>query len=157
MNARIENMTTCDTGRHRSRGFTLIELMVVLVVVGILAAIAVPQYSAHVARTNRAEAKAALMGAAQWMEQRFSANGTYCSTAADCSTNPLPTSMRKVPATGDEIYALTVTNLADATYTLTATPASTGKMSADACGAFTLNQLGQRGQGGLDEASCWRR
>ena len=157
MNARTEDMTVSGAGRHRSRGFTLIELMVVLVVVGILAAIAVPQYSAHVARTNRAEAKAALMGAAQWMEQRFSANGTYCSTADDCSTNPLPTSMRTVPATGSAVYELTVTNLADATYTLTATPASTGKMSGDACGAFTLNQLGQRGQGGLDEASCWRR
>jgi len=131
--------------------------MVVLVVVGILAAVAVPQYSAHVARANRAEAKAALMGAAQWMEQRFSVNGTYCATAADCSTNPLPTSMRKVPATGNEIYALTVTNLADTTYTLTATPSSTGKMHSDSCGTFTLNQLGQRGQGGLDEARCWRR
>lgn len=157
MTSPSRRMSGTHKRRLRLRGFSLVELMIVLVVVGILSAIAVPQYGAHVARSNRAEAKAVLMAAAQWMEQRFSANGTYCVTAADCTTNPLPTSLRAVPATGAAVYTVTVGNLADATYTLTATPVTTGKMHSDACKALTLNQLGQRGQGGLDEAGCWRK
>jgi len=156
MNAPTGRVAVARENRCRSSGFTLIETMVVVVVFSILAAIAVPQYWEHVARSNRAEAKAVLMAAAQWMEQRFSANGTYCVTAADCTTNPLPESLRAVPATGSANYTVTVRNLADATYTLVATPLDNGRMRKDSCRALSLDQLGQRGQGGLDEARCWR-
>ena len=58
-------------------GFTLLELMIVVVVLGILAAIALPSYREYVRRANRAEARAALQAASQWMERAFTARGTY--------------------------------------------------------------------------------
>lgn len=80
------------TPNRRHRGFTLIELMITVVVVGILAAIAYPSYQTYILKGNRASAQAFLMDAAQRQQQYFLDNRTY---AGDIGTlfasAPVPT------------------------------------------------------------------
>ena len=66
--------------RRTQGGFTLVELLIVMIVVGILMAIAFPSYSEYVRRSHRANARAALQQAAQWMERMATAQGRYPTT-----------------------------------------------------------------------------
>lgn len=133
-----------------SGGFSLIELLIAVALVGILAGIAYPAYTSHVQRAHRAEARAVLLEAAQYMERYYSANTSYASAS-------LPDRLSHSPAgstAADARYTLAVT--ADATsFTLTATPTK-----ADGCGALTINQVGARGapspESGITVESCWR-
>ncbi len=67
--------------KHPHQGFTLIEVMIVVAIIGILAAIAYPSYAEYIRRGHRAEARAALLQGAQWMERAATATGTYPLTA----------------------------------------------------------------------------
>jgi prepilin-type N-terminal cleavage/methylation domain-containing protein len=75
-------------GGSRSGGFTLIELMIVVVVIGILAAIAYPSYQEHVRKARRADAQTALLELAQFMERHYTANGKYLTSANAAPTLP---------------------------------------------------------------------
>lgn len=122
----------------RDSGFTLIELMVVVVVIGILASIAYPAYLEYVAKSKRAEAKAALGLAAQRMERCFTADNTY----EDCAVNVGVDS-------GSYVVSLQASATAS-TYTLQAVPQ--GAFSGDTCGTFTINQAGVKNAG---QSDCW--
>ena len=74
--------------KKTEQGFTLIELMIVVAIVGILAAIAFPSYQESVRKSARAEAKAALLGAAQAFERYYSLNGRYDSLGASPANIP---------------------------------------------------------------------
>lgn len=158
-------MATIPFHAHRASaagcaGFTLIELLIVIVVLGILTAVAVPTYQAHTARANRAEAKAALMQAAQLMERNYSTANCYnYRTPATCAAQAgaamaiaIP-----VPAAGAARYNIALSAVARSTYTLRATRA--GTMLNDACGDFTLTHTGTQGLIGntLSVAECWQR
>src|SRR5256885_9595200 len=78
--------------KRKNQGFTLIELMIVVAVVGILGAIAIPSYSEYIRRGHRAEARAGLLQAAQWLERASTATGTYPLTAA------FPSALATVPS-----------------------------------------------------------
>ena len=119
------------------RGFTLIELMIVVVVVAILAAIAYPSYNNYMAVAKRAEAKAALLEAAQYLEREFTANGNY--NAGNLASAGLAT----LPRDGGAAYYNLALNASGGRYTLTAIP--TGVMNGDPCGLLILNQAGQQG------------
>ena len=67
---------TMRGGRREQRAFTLIELMIVVVIIGILAAVAMPSYIEHTRKAKRAEAKAILLEAAQALEGNYTLNGT---------------------------------------------------------------------------------
>ena len=128
----------------KARGFTLIELMIVIAVLAILVAIAYPSYQRHIEKTRRADGQSALLGAAQEMERCFTRNNTY----TGCFTTD-PTSPQASP---DEFYNLHAT-LTATTYTLNAVPA--GAQTTDACGTFTLDHRGNRGHGGGANDRCW--
>ena len=158
-------------------GFTLIELMVAVAIVGILAAIAYPSYLDQVRRGNRAEVKGALLEDAQFLERNYTLNNCYHRTDADCATAACTAGAgcvilprQQSPATGTAKYTITVaySNVSPCTlgqcFTLSAAP--TGTMAGDPCGTLTLNQAGGRGAGDYnkngsadddDIASCWQR
>lgn len=125
------------------QGFTLIELMIVLAIVGILTSIAYPSYTEYVLRSRRAEARAALLQAAQYMERGATATGLYPGT--------LPTALQ---STESKKYTLSANVAGDnASFTLTATP-----VQSDAkCGNLTLTNTGTRGASGSSGLDyCWK-
>ncbi|THT99326.1 prepilin-type N-terminal cleavage/methylation domain-containing protein [Lampropedia puyangensis] len=133
---------------YSQHGFTLIEVMIVVAIVGILAAIAYPSYEEYVKRGRRAEARAALLEGAQWLERVATASGSYPAAAS------YPTSLQTVPSGG---YAIAYAPSNDSmTYTLTAT--AQGGQAKDKCGNLTFTQSGQKGvSGALSVNECWNR
>ena len=128
-------------------GFTLIEVIVAMACVSVLVTVAWPSYQGLVERSQRTQARAALLQAAHWLERAASANGSY-----PASTD-IPASVLLVEG---QRYQIQVTS-APQSYTLSALPL--GPQSADACGTFTLNHLGVRGVQGASQsaAQCWSR
>ncbi len=140
---------------HHSNGFTLIELMIAVVIVGILAAIAYPNYTAYVERGKRSDARVSLLEAASRMERYYSdCNkyprfiGTSTNKCADKKIN-LPTSSQS----GYYTIGLRVPP-SQTGYLLTARPS--GWTDSD-CGGLTIRSNGQRGIGGSGKTveECW--
>ncbi len=140
-----------NPGAHR--GFTLIELMIVVAVVAILSAIAYPSYAEYIRRGHRADARAGLLQAQQWLERAATATGVYPTT--------LPAALTW---SGDAAKRYTVGFKAgntNAAFTLIATrKAGTGQAS-DKCGDYTLTNTGVQGNdnlgSGATTADCWRK
>ena len=128
----------------KMRGFTLTELMIVIVVLGILAAIAYPSYTAFVLRGKRAEGRNMLMEAAARQERFYSDNNSYTSTIGSGGLNISSSSEN-----GYYSLAATTPDTDNQTFTLTATPTFTDA----ACGNMTLTQTGARTSN--DNDLCW--
>ena len=120
------------------RGFTLVELMIVVAIVGILVAVAYPSYQDQVRKTRRADGKTALLQSVQVAERFFTQNNSYAGAP--------------VAAASDEgHYNLAFVGNAT-TFTITATPV--GPQAADPCGALTINQANVKNSAG-GMAECW--
>ena len=147
----------------RESGFTLIEVMIVVVVIGILVMVAFPSYQEHVRKGNRAEGKGALLRAAQIQERFFSDRGQYVTqaelaTAFGVSAGNLPNIRSgEDPNNAAGKYAITILLAADnLSYTLTATPAASADSTAGGCGDLTLTSTGTRNKSGDKPMSaCW--
>ena len=134
----------------RSKGFSLIELMIVVAIVGILAAIVYPGYTRYIKKTHRAAITGLMTEAAQSLERHYSRASTYKDKGAIITTLP----------TGDTWYTLAAVRN-DSDFTLTATPRAGTVMASDECGSFTLTNTGARGNtnlsSGTTTATCWGR
>ena len=138
------------TGKWRQAGITLIELMMVLTIVGILGAIAVPSYTQYTKRAHRTDAKAALMRLAANQERFYIQNHTY---GADVTALGFPTALSEHGA-----YAIAVTAADASSFSATATPVAGGDFdqTSDAdCTSFTFNSSGAKTATGARAATCW--
>lgn len=134
----------------QTSGFTLIELMITVAIVGILAAIAYPSYVEYIERGRRNDAKAVLLEAAQYMERHFTQSGTYIGAT-------LPTALGQSPKEGSAWYNITAGDVTATTYTLTAQPKS--GWTPRKCGSLTINQLGMKSKSSSTDTAeeCWAR
>ncbi len=136
---------------HRlTNGFTIIELLIVIAVIGLLVAIAVPSYQDFVMKSRRTEARELLYTAAQRLQQYFTKADKY-------TTNTTTLAVSATSTNG--YYTLTIaagtTGSIKTSYALTATPAGSQANDTD-CGNFMLNSLGTRTVSGSQTTPpCW--
>ncbi|MFJ5235397.1 type IV pilin protein [Pseudomonas neuropathica] len=132
--------------RRSNRGFTLIEIMIVIAIVGIVITIAAPSYTEYLKKGRRAEVVSLLSEQAQSLERFYTKNNVYTGITG--------------LSTGNDFYTLTPT-IADQTFLLTATRKTGTAMATDKCGDFTLTNTGVRSMNnattGLTTKDCWGR
>ena len=136
------------------RGFSLIELLTVLLIVGLLASLAWPSYRGYLQRSHRSQAAAALLQAQQFMERHYSVQGSYLSAAGQKPS--LPVALQSVIIDGQTLYLLQIEQADAVSYLLRADPQ--GAMRSDACAALTLSHTGLKGRSGSAATvqECWR-
>ena len=152
---KLQIFQSVPSGRQfRLAGFSLVELLVVLVIMGVLSAVALPAYTRYVQRGHRTEAMAALLESQHFMERYYSANGQYLSPAN--AVPLLPQRLQGIPSQGTVRYQLSVREATVKSYVLQAVPE--GSMAGDICGSLTINQTGLRGvlNSTRSVAECWR-
>lgn len=137
----------------KQRGFTLIELMITVAVIGILAAIALPNYTQYVQRGWRADARVAALENAQFMARVYSQNLTYMPLNA-LGVATAPTLPRTTTEGGKYTIALPAANLTATTYSLTTTPSG---WTDSKCGTLSIDQNGTKSQTIGTQADCWQR
>lgn len=138
--------TTFQARLQRARGFTLIEVMVVAVIIGIISAVAIPSYQKNVQSTQRATAKAIMAETTQYMERYYTANNTYVGAAVSSAVSPKG-------ATGSAVaYNISFTTAPTVSaYTIGAVPAN--GQGSDSCGTLSLASTGAQAASGT--GNCW--
>jgi len=134
---------------NRSQGFSLIELLIAVTIIGILAAIAIPMYSDYVTRSRRADGQATLMQVAQELERCYTQFSKYNDNSCSVVNGGV------ISETSDQgFYVVTANKLDESAFTLTATPQNEQADDTD-CGNLTLTHLGVQSATGPDKESCW--
>jgi len=151
----------------QQRGFTLMEIMIVVGIVGVLAAIAIPSYQESVRKSRRAEARGQLLEVAQYMQRFYSQNDSFAKSK-DGTAVTIPSDLARVPRTaaaGAQSYDISfatpangATNPSLASFQIQAVRRTGGPMASDKCGDFTLENTGLRGVLNASDtvANCWK-
>lgn len=136
------------------KGFTLVELLITVAIVGIMASIAIPMYSEQISKTNRKDAQGALLEFQNAMERFYAEQSPY--TYRGAGTNGDDTGTPEIFATEtplhatDKTYDLVITAANASTYTLSVVPKNA--QSDDRCGTMTVDNTGQKTS---DDTNCW--
>lgn len=137
---------------NHQQGFSLIELMIVIVIVGILTSIAVPSYQQYVLRANRVDATTYLLNIAAEQEKFYLQNNTYASDIGDLGLTA---------ASPDGYYTVALSGADASGYTATATVVAGARQAEDAayCDDFAIDETGAKtvGSGSETEDRCWGR
>jgi len=133
--------------KKNNKGFTLVELMIVIAILGILGSVAYPSYLSHVKKANRADGIDSLLALAGRMEEYYMNNDTY----VGATVNAAGTGTVGSNKTSDDLYTLSITSATAIAYSLAATP----KAGDPDCGNLTLDSLGQKGVSAGSVAACW--
>ncbi|TWD43815.1 type IV pilin protein [Pseudomonas sp. SJZ131] len=130
--------------RRSNRGFTLIEIMIVIAIIGIVITIGYPSLTEYMKKGRRADAAGLLTEQAQILERFYSKSNLYTGATG--------------LSTGNDFYTITPT-IADQTFTLTAIRKPGSSMSTDKCGDFTISNTGARGlvNNTATVKDCWGR
>lgn len=140
--------------RDKENGFTLVELMIVVAILGIVVAFGYPAYRDQIIKSQRAEGMGELLELADRMERYYSDQGTYAGVCAaeifggSCADDSGKHSTEK------SNYKLNITAQDAVSFAIEADPQ--GKQAADKCGKFTLTSLGAKGVSKSTVEECWK-
>lgn len=137
---------------HRAGGFSLIELLIAIAIIGVIAAVALPSYTSYVRKAQRADASSFLIEVANEQFRFFSENNRYGTTMAELGYGTTATA-----DSNEGLYTVSITTNSATSYVLTATPVTGGAQDGDTeCASFTLNSSNQKGvTGTLPATDCW--
>lgn len=145
-------MTQCKT--TKPRGFTLIEILIVVAIMGLLVAIALPAYQNSVLRAGRSEARSVILQVASDQERFFNNNNSYSTNA-----QPLANPVVATRASENDLWLVTVAACGAGTIAncFVATATAQGAQVDDSCDTITMSNTGLRGASGDTTDECWTR